>query len=448
MVEATLHKLDIVPLQVLIQATIVEVRLTDELKYGIRWFFERGNHSLLLDNSPAVAGGFSYAFSSTNFAAAIDALTAITDLKVMSSPELMVLDNQTASLQVGDQIPITVRQATSVEDPLAPVVSSIQMRNTGVVLRVTPQVNAGGMVTMKIEQEVSDVAPSETPTTTPTIFQRTISSKVAVLSGESVALGGLISESNRNAQSGVPILSSIPILGALFRSTSVETNRTELLVLITPRVVSNQAEARMVTEDIRQRMSRVARFIREKKELGYGVNRATPPTPAPGTNSSAPSSSVMNSPAAAGRATPAAAKVDAVTVSPTPAAAMATSPQRRETPAVPATDSLKKKPVDPPLPKVEVATASPTQNIARTSEYFLHLASYYNQADAVRGWNLLSKAHPTILDQLHPSLQRTDLGERGIYYRLRAGPITNKSVAYALCRRMQAKKQYCEVFRS
>jgi len=406
----------------------------------------------------------------------------------MSSPELMVLDNQTAILQVGDQIPVTTRQAVSVEDPLAPVVSSIEMRNTGVILRVTPQVNAGGMVTMTIEQEVSDVAPSETPTTTPTIFQRTISSKVAVMSGESVALGGLISESTRNAKSGIPILSAIPILGALFSSTTIETRRTELLVLITPRVVSSQIEARMVTEDIRRRMGRVASYIREKKMLMGEANRDMPGGPAvaagtatTGRTSSAhaiaePPQNQANSaaaatgrpktepaeprmpeaqvtPAATGRSTPATAgprelkaRVAAATAGrSTPAT---TEPRKLKAQVAAATAGRPKtQPAEPRMPEAQFVAADPADDAVRAPAYFLHLASYYTKADAVRGWQELSEMYPYILGSLQPAIQRAVVGERGIFVRLKAGPIKDKSTARALCRQLEAKEQYCRVFR-
>jgi general secretion pathway protein D len=134
MIKATLRKLDIVPLQVLIQASLFEVTLTDDLRYGVRWFLESGNSTLALNNLAAVTGGFSYAFSSSNFEAAIEALASVTDLRMISSPELMVLDNQTATMQIGDQVPVATRSSISVTDSEAPIVNDIQYRDTGVIL--------------------------------------------------------------------------------------------------------------------------------------------------------------------------------------------------------------------------------------------------------------------------------------------------------------------------
>jgi general secretion pathway protein D len=188
----------------------------------------------------------------------LQALDAITDVNVVSSPQLMVLDNQTARIQVGDQVPISVQSAVSVIDPDAPVVNSIEYRDTGVILLVTPRVNASGLVILEIQQEISNVVDAPTTTTaeetSPTINQRQINSTVAILSGETVALGGLIQDQRERAQSGIPLLSRIPIVGALFRSRSNAITRTELLVLITPSVVENPARARAVTDELRRRL--------------------------------------------------------------------------------------------------------------------------------------------------------------------------------------------------
>jgi general secretion pathway protein D len=263
MIESTLRQLDIVPLQVLVQASLFEVTLNDELDYGVRWFLESGDHTLAMNNLPALLGGpaFSYAFSSSDFEATIEALAGITDLKVISAPEIMVLDNQTATIEIGDQVPVATRTSQGVTSPDAPIVNDIQYRDTGVILKVTPRVNAGGLVIMDVRQEVSDVEPTVDPTVTPTIFQRTIASTIAVQSGESVALGGLISQNTQTSQSGVPLLMDIPGVGALFRSTSEGARRRELIVIITPRMIRNPGDARQATDELRQRMGRVHRLI-------------------------------------------------------------------------------------------------------------------------------------------------------------------------------------------
>ena len=167
----------------------------------------------------------------------------------------MVLDNQTATITVGDEIPIPTRSSVSNIDPDAPTVNEIAYRNTGVTLSVTPRVNAGGLITMEIDQEVSDaVTTTSSDINAPTIQQRRITSTVAVQSGATIVLGGLIRDSATETDSGVPFLRNIPVLGKLFSQTNDTTRRTELIVLITPRAVANDAEARDVTREYSEKM--------------------------------------------------------------------------------------------------------------------------------------------------------------------------------------------------
>jgi len=263
-VEAALRKLDIVPLQVLIEATIAEITLTDELQFGLEWFFdhELGDNegAATLDlNAPAGLAssvpGFSYAITDAAgmVEGVLNTLASDSRLNIISSPSLMVLNNQTANIQVGDEVPITTQQqqATVAESTL---VNTIEFRDTGVLLSVTPRVNAGGLVIMEIEQEVSDVAPGTGDSLTPTIQSRQISSTVAVQSGETVVLGGLIRENQRQSQSGLPVLYKLPLVGPLFGQTTDERRRTELVVLITPRAVQGAAQARAITEEFRGKM--------------------------------------------------------------------------------------------------------------------------------------------------------------------------------------------------
>ncbi len=188
---------------------------------------------------------------------ALTEMTEMTDVNVISSPQLMVLDNQAARLQVGDEVPTITGSSVSVSAGDTPVVNNIQYRNTGVILEVKPHVNASGLVVLDVVQEVSNVVPGADILGSPTISQRKIETIVAVQSGETVALGGLIQDQETDGYSGIPILSEIPLLGNLFKVTTKATKRTELLVLITPRVVRDQTEARLVTEELRRRLSTV-----------------------------------------------------------------------------------------------------------------------------------------------------------------------------------------------
>ncbi len=264
MVEDAIDQLDVLPLQVLIEATILEVTLNDDLEFGVQWFFDSGQSEFRLSEFAdggvsRVFPGFSYIFQEApDVRFVVNALSEITDVNVVSSPQLLVLDNQSAELQVGDEVPIATQQAVSVTDPEAPIVNSIEFRDTGVILRVTPRVNKGGLVVLEIEQEVSSVVATTTSgIDSPTIRQRRITSSVAIQGGETVALGGLIREEATRGSSGIPYLSDIPVLGFLFGSRINDQDRTELLVLITPRVVRNQRDARDVTNELRRRMQTI-----------------------------------------------------------------------------------------------------------------------------------------------------------------------------------------------
>ncbi|HYD68351.1 type II secretion system secretin GspD [Azospirillum sp.] len=259
MVQDALRRLDVAPFQVLVEATIAEVTLNDDLKYGVEWFFKSGNHQLTLSDprtglvSPLA--GFSYLFDTANARVVLNALSAVTNVNVISSPHLLVLDNQSARLQVGDQVPIATQSAVSVLNPDSPIVNSITLKDTGVILEVRPRIGAGGRVFMEIYQEVSDVVPTRTSgIDSPTIQQRRVHSTVAVQDGQSVALGGLIRDGRNGGKSGVPILSDIPILGHLFSTTEERQQRTELLVMLTPRVIRSSAEAQEATDELRRRL--------------------------------------------------------------------------------------------------------------------------------------------------------------------------------------------------
>ena len=268
MVELALVKLDVVPLQVLIEASIIEVSLKDDLNYGIEWFFknsiERGNvtegrATLDLGNPglSALSPSFSYTIinNADQVRLALNVLEQESEVNVLSSPSLMVLDNQTAIINVGDEIPVPARQSISNINPDSPTVNEIRFRQTGVTLTVTPRVNSGGLVTMEIKQEVSNaVGTTTSEIDAPTIQQRQIESTVAINSGETIVLGGLIQDTQTNAESGIPILHRIPLLGKLFGQTRDEVRRTELLVMITPRVIRNRNEAKDVTEEFKRKL--------------------------------------------------------------------------------------------------------------------------------------------------------------------------------------------------
>jgi len=263
-----LQQLDIDPMQVLVEVTIAEVTLTDNLQYGVEWFFNN-----YVSNSPDLTGvgqldlsasgiaglvpGFSYAFkgSGGSTKAVLNMLASESNLSIVSSPTLLVLNNQEASIQVGEEVPVATQQQQTTIDPDANIINSIEYRDTGVLLTVTPRINSGGLVIMEVEQETS-TAPStgDADPLTPRIQTRKISSTVAVNSGDTIILGGLIENNHDRSESGIPVLYQLPLVGNLFGTNADNQDRTELLVLITPRAVSNRNSALQVTEEFRRKM--------------------------------------------------------------------------------------------------------------------------------------------------------------------------------------------------
>jgi general secretion pathway protein D len=261
-VEAALRRLDVMPSQVLIEATIAEVTLNENLRHGVRWYLQAGKHGIALTDSDTgslanVFPGFNYTFGAPQARVVLNALEQVTNVEVVSSPALTVLDNQTARLQVGDQVPVATRAAQSVVNPEAPIVNDIEFKDTGVILAVTPRVNASGLVVLDISQEVSDVVPTTSSTlNSPTIRQRRVNSSVAVRSGMEIVLGGLISMSRSRGNDGIPGLMEIPMVGNLFKSrATAEGARTELLVILRPTVMGTSLDIKNVTNEIKARMS-------------------------------------------------------------------------------------------------------------------------------------------------------------------------------------------------
>lgn len=252
-VENALKQVDVAPQQVLIEVTLAEITLTDELRYGVQWSFEFGDNAVAFAKSATPTAefpGFSWSYTNqTSASAVLNAIESMTDVQVISSPKLMVLNNQSASIQVGDEVPVPTSSAISTNDGDAPIVNTIQYRSTGVILTVTPRINEGGLVMMDVVQEVSSVV--ETASSgidAPTIQSRKISSSIAAQNGTTIALGGLIRRTISNTRSGVPVLKDVPLLGKLFSENDDVERRSELIVLITPRIIGNVDEQQEVMD--------------------------------------------------------------------------------------------------------------------------------------------------------------------------------------------------------
>jgi general secretion pathway protein D len=270
-IEAALQRLDSPSRQVLIEASLAEVTLTDELRYGVQWTFSGKNGPVTLSDTGKIEQSFpglSFLFTgSTNISAVLNALESVTKVRVISSPKLVTLNNHEAQLQVGDQVPVTTQSAVSTSASGAPIVNSVAMRDTGVILQVTPRVNKNGLVQLDISQELSNSVPTTTSNIdSPTIQERKLSTTVVVKNGDTVALGGLITENVTKSRSGVPYLSKIPALGGLFRDTHDTKTRTELILLITPRVMRDDAEFQDVMDDLRNEFQALKKVFKAPEQ--------------------------------------------------------------------------------------------------------------------------------------------------------------------------------------
>ena len=276
-IEQTVRQVDQPQLQVAIDATIAEVTLTDDLQYGVQSYITSHDLGLKKDvgsfgNSAtsAVIGaasdvilnraipGFNFLVGSASTPTGIlSALHAVTDVKVLSNPSLVVIDNQVATLQVGDEIPIQTGSATVLSGNNT-VANTTDYRSTGIILRVVPRINANGNVRLEIEQEISNPVTSSSSTTTnsltPTVSTRKVRSSVAVASGQTVLLAGLISDTQTRTRSGIPLLDQIPGFGDVFSQTDKTIKRTELIIFIRPKIIRDGLDAHFVAEEFRTKL--------------------------------------------------------------------------------------------------------------------------------------------------------------------------------------------------
>ena len=285
-IERTIRQIDRPQLQVAIDATIAEVTLNDNLAYGVQSFLTSKNLGLGPDKgsilnsptgvAPAVVNGVTGAFlqravpgfnflmgSEAQPGAILNALHTVTDLKVLSNPSIVVIDNQVATLVVGDQVPISTGSASVLNAATATsntVINSVDYRPTGIIVRVAPRVNANGNVRLDIEQEISNVVTtsnsststaSSTPNLTPTVSQRKVKSSIVVASSQTVLLAGLIQEQVEKDRSGVPLLDDVPGAGVLFSQSTKTTKRTELIIFIRPQIIRDGVDAAAIAEELR-----------------------------------------------------------------------------------------------------------------------------------------------------------------------------------------------------
>jgi general secretion pathway protein D len=282
-VEQTIRQLDQPQAQVGIDATIAEVTLNNQLSYGVQFYITSKNLGLKPDKGsalnvptsppgalPTIVNGvatqfLNRAFPGFNFLigpeaqpnAILDALHTVTDVKILSNPSLVVIDNQVATLLVGDEIPVStgtgnvLNSATGTNNT---IINSIDYRSTGIILRVIPRVSPNGNVRLDIEQEISQATNQTANTLTPTVSQRKVKSSVSVANGQTVLLAGLIQEKNELDRGGIPLLDQIPKLGDLFSHQTKSVTRTELIIFIRPQVIRDSVDASFVAEEFRTKL--------------------------------------------------------------------------------------------------------------------------------------------------------------------------------------------------
>ncbi|MGD2129421.1 MAG: type II secretion system secretin GspD [Lysobacterales bacterium] len=279
-VSAAIERIDIEPLQVLIESQVLDVELNEDLQFGVNWYLTNntnlipdglGDTSSYLQSASfgsggSQSGGFNFLATVATptskglpfVQATIAALDEVTDVRSLAAPSLLVRNNATATITVGTQVPVQSSSITT--GGSGNVVSSAQYVSTGITLTVTPRINPGGLVYMDISQDVSRPGardPSISNSGNPPINNKTVSSQVAVQSGQTVFLGGLISEQDSRGRSGVPFLSRVPVIGSLFGSRSKSKNRSETLVMITPTVVESAVDLKAISEELESEFSRV-----------------------------------------------------------------------------------------------------------------------------------------------------------------------------------------------
>lgn len=255
-----LTSIDVASMQVLLEATIAEVTLKDDLKFGVRWFLQKnGNQFSFSDIAGAfnpTAAGFNYFLNFANAQVVLNALNTVSDVNVISSPSLMVLENKKAVLQVGNEVPIATQSAISTTAVGAPIVNSISYRNTGVILGITPRVSDDGQLLLDIEQEVSSVATTTTSgIDSPTIQQRRVKTTVTVRDGQTIILAGLIQDNSTRTRNQVPLIGTIPVIGNAFKNKDDTIERTELLIAISPQVVRTGQQLDGIAAEYRDRLN-------------------------------------------------------------------------------------------------------------------------------------------------------------------------------------------------
>ena len=286
-IKETIQKLDVVPKQVLIEVLIAEVRMTGDTEFGVEWALRNpdthlggykgesrteatyGLGGLGTDLGTALNKGFSYRFGSDRLQAFLVAQASQNKLNILSCPQILAADNKEARIEVGEEVPIVTSEYVplTTQNVVDQTSRSIEYRNTGVILTVTPRINDKGLVSMDVEQEVSKAQPVVAGgIQSPTITNRKAQTSLVVQNGTTIVIGGLIGQESTRTVSGIPFLSGIPLLGYFFSDTKSSKTKAELIIIITPHVVTNINEAEIISEDFRNKVGQIKKLIRKSDE--------------------------------------------------------------------------------------------------------------------------------------------------------------------------------------
>jgi type II secretory pathway component GspD/PulD (secretin) len=291
LIKETIVKIDLLPRQVMIEGLVAQINLTDNLSLGLSYVFKtqfkispdsimQGAIGLNTGNLNATSlPGSGFTFVGTvgdDVRAVINALATQSRAKVIAAPHILVTDNREARIQVGQQVPIVT--STSYDTTVTSSrTSTIQYKDIGIILKVTPQVNESGLVALDLAQEVSTFSTIELGTNETTIIlnKAEATTNVVVKDGETIVIGGLIREDTSKSRTGVPWLTKIPLLGYLFGNTTDDETRTEIIILLTPHVVKTQDQAKELTSDYVDRMIKTGKGKVTKQEL-FAPTRQSP----------------------------------------------------------------------------------------------------------------------------------------------------------------------------
>jgi general secretion pathway protein D len=256
MLRALIRSLDVVSEQVMIEALIVEATLDDSTKLGVDWTWTHSlgnNKTGTAEINPGLVppvGGLRYSIMGTNLDAVLTALATDQRFNILATPRIFTSNNQPAQINIGQQVPYVI---SVIENTVGSQTYNYGYLDVGVILDVVPRIAQSGLVTMDVQQSANELL-GFTSFNAPIIAQRMTTTQVSIADGQTVIIGGIIRDSVTRTTNKVPILGDLPIIGGLFRSTEKATNKTELMVFLTPRIVRNPAQAELLTDDQRRNL--------------------------------------------------------------------------------------------------------------------------------------------------------------------------------------------------